>query len=124
MKAEAHQRNYVTTVLGRRRYLPELSSTDRATREMGERVAVNTPIQGSAADLIKQAMLEIHGEFAARSLSAKMILQVHDELLFEVPEAETAPVEELVVEKMVGVMDLKVPITVDAKWGATWSDAH
>jgi DNA polymerase-1 len=114
----------VTTVLGRRRYLPELASADRVTREMGERVAVNTPIQGSAADLIKCAMVEIHRELVERSLATKMILQVHDELVFEVPFDETDEVENLVVEKMAGVMDLKVPITVDAKWGASWSEAH
>jgi DNA polymerase-1 len=124
MKKHARELGYVTTVLGRRRYLPELSSADRVTREMGERVAVNTPIQGSAADLIKRAMLEIYAELMRRDLSAMMILQVHDELVFEVPEAEAEEVEELAVEKMAGVMELKVPVTVDAKWGASWSEAH
>ena len=123
-KAEAHERGYVTTVLGRRRYLPELASADRVTKEMAERVAVNTPIQGSAADLIKRAMVEIYGEIVERGLEAKMILQVHDELLFEVPDDEADEVENLVVDKMVGVVELDVPITVDAKWGKSWSDAH
>jgi DNA polymerase-1 len=124
MKAEARERGYVTTILGRRRYLPELSSADRTTREMGERVAINTPIQGSAADLIKRAMLEIYGELVKRGLSTKMILQVHDELVFEVPKEEADEIEGLVVEKMDGVMEMKVPITVDAKWGVSWSEAH
>lgn len=123
-KAEAHERGYVTTVLGRRRYLPELASADRVTKEMAERMAVNTPIQGSAADLIKRAMVEIYGEIVERGLEAKMILQVHDELLFEVPDDEADEVENLVVDKMVGVVELDVPITVDAKWGKSWSDAH
>ena len=123
-KAEAHERGYVTTVLGRRRYLPELASADRVTKEMAERMAVNTPIQGSAADLIKRAMVEIYGETVKRGLEAKMILQVHDELLFEVPDDEADEVENLVVDKMVGVVELNVPITVDAKWGKSWSDAH
>ncbi len=123
-KAEAHERGYVTTVLGRRRYLPELASADRVTKEMAERMAVNTPIQGSAADLIKRAMVEIYGETVKRGLEAKMILQVHDELLFEVPDDEADEVENLVVDKMVGVVELDVPITVDAKWGKSWSDAH
>ena len=91
---------------------------------MAERVAVNTPIQGSAADLIKRAMVEIYRELLERGLEAKMILQVHDELLFEVPEDEVEEVEQLVVEKMDGVADLSVPITVDAKWGVSWSDVH
>ncbi len=123
-KAQAHEQGYVTTVLGRRRYLPELAAADRTTREMAERVAVNTPIQGSAADLIKRAMVEIYRELLERGLEAKMILQVHDELLFEVPEDEAEEVEQLVVEKMDGVADLSVPITVDAKWGVSWSDVH
>ncbi|MEE8210048.1 MAG: DNA polymerase, partial [bacterium] len=123
-KAQAHEQGYVTTVLGRRRYLPELAAADRTTREMAERVAVNTPIQGSAADLIKRAMVEIYRELLERGLEAKMILQVHDELLFEVPEDEVEEVEQLVVEKMDGVADLSVPITVDAKWGVSWSDVH
>ena len=123
-KAEAHERGYVTTVLGRRRYLPELASADRVTKEMAERMAVNTPIQGSAADLIKRAMVEIYGETVKRGLEAKMILQVHDELLFEVPDDEADEVENLVVDKMVGVVELDVPITVDAEWGKSWSDAH
>lgn len=123
-KAEAHERGYVTTVLGRRRYLPELASADRVTKEMAERMAVNTPIQGSAADLIKRAMVEIYGEIVERGLEAKMILQVHDELLFEVPDDEADEVENLVVDKMVGVVELDVPITVDAKWGKSWSEAH
>lgn len=123
-KAEAHERGYVTTVLGRRRYLPELASADRVTKEMAERMAVNTPIQGSAADLIKRAMVEIYGEIVERGLEAKMILQVHDELLFEVPDDEADEVENLVVDKMVGVVELDVPITVDAKWGKSWSDAQ
>ena len=123
-KAEARERGYVTTVLGRRRYLPELASADRVTKEMAERMAVNTPIQGSAADLIKRAMVEIYGEIVERGLEAKMILQVHDELLFEVPDDEADEVENLVVDKMVGVVELDVPITVDAKWGKSWSEAH
>ena len=123
-KAEAHERGYVTTVLGRRRYLPELASADRVTKEMAERMAVNTPIQGSAADLIKRAMVEIYVEIVERGLEAKMILQVHDELLFEVPDDEADEVENLVVDKMVGVVELDVLITVDAKWGKSWSDAQ
>src|SRR6185369_4099212 len=85
---EAHQRGYVTTLFGRRRYIPELSSNNVIDRQTGERMAANTPIQGSAADLCKLAMLRIAGRLAGEGLATRMLLQIHDELVFEAPEAE------------------------------------
>jgi DNA polymerase-1 len=122
--AEARQRGYVTTVLGRRRYLPELGARDPAVRQFAERAAANTPIQGSAADLIKLAMLEVRRRLRATGSGAQMLLQVHDELVLEVPSGEIPAVTALVREAMEGVWPLAVPLRADVRHGANWAEAH
>src|SRR5207344_1092112 len=104
--ATARERGYVTTVLGRRRYLPELGSRDPAIRQFAERAATNTPIQGSAADLIKLAMLEVSRRLRTAGLHARMLLQVHDELVLKAPDAETAAATDLVRNAMEQVWPL------------------
>jgi len=121
--ADARARGYVTTVLGRRRYLPELGARDPAVRQFAERAATNTPIQGSAADLIKLAMLEVRRRFASEP-GARMLLQVHDELLLEVPSGRLEAVTVAVRDAMEQVFALRVPIRVDVRDGANWSEAH
>src|SRR5690606_18584316 len=118
----AREQGYVTTLLNRRRYLPDLFSSNRNVRAFGERTAMNTPIQGTAADIIKLAMIKIEEDFRARGLTAAMILQVHDELIFEVPEQELEVVAELVRDTMENVMTLQVPLEVDVKVGPNWYD--
>jgi len=122
--ASARERGYVTTVLGRRRYLPELGARDPAVRQFAERAATNTPIQGSAADLIKLAMLEVSRRLGAAGLQARMLLQVHDELVLEAPEAETVQAADLVRDAMEQVWPLRVPLRVDVHSGANWAEVH
>jgi DNA polymerase-1 len=122
--AEARTRGWVTTVLGRRRYLPELGARDPAVRQFAERAAMNTPIQGSAADLIKLAMLEVQRRLRGAGLRARLLLQVHDELVLEAPEGEIPRVSTLVREAMEGVAPLRVPLRVDVRAGANWMEAH
>lgn len=122
--ATARQCGYVTTLLGRRRALPDLASRHRGVAQAAERTAVNTPIQGSAADLIKMAMLAIDRRLTAERLPAAMILQVHDELVFEVAETEREPVIGLIRSEMERVYPLKVPLRVDIGWGRNWAAAH
>ncbi len=120
---EAKARGWSETMFGRRRQVPELQQADRATREAGRRIALNTPIQGSAADLIKAAMLRIWEDLKARGLKSRMILQVHDELLFEVPLEEKETIGRLVRDRMENVLELRVPLKVKLGWGPTWADA-
>ncbi len=115
---------YVTTLLGRRRYVPELQSKNAQLVATAERMAINAPIQGTAADLIKMAMVAISRRLAQEQLSGRMLLQVHDELLFEVEEGSVAPVMALVRECMENVMMLRVPLKVDIGTGANWAEAH
>ncbi|MDZ7260846.1 MAG: DNA polymerase I, partial [candidate division KSB1 bacterium] len=122
--SEARKRGYVTTLLNRRRYLPEILSDNRRMREFAERTAINTPIQGTAADLIKVAMINISRRLKERGLKTKMILQVHDELVFEVPKEELEQVRQLVKQEMEGAIQLDVPIKVDIGVGANWLEAH
>jgi DNA polymerase-1 len=117
---EGRSRGFVTTLYGRRRYLPELHTQNRTLRGMAERAARNTPLQGTAADIIKVAMVRIGEEIRARGLGSRMILQVHDELLFEVPESEVAEMSALVKTRMEGVIGLEVPLEVDLKIGPNW----
>lgn len=124
MIAEAREKGYVTTILGRRRYLSEIHSSNRQVREFAERTAINTPIQGSAADLIKLAMIHIFRRLGSEGLRTRMILQVHDELVFEVPNEEIDPARTLIVEEMEGALDLSVPIRVDVGIGDNWLEAH
>ncbi len=120
----AREQGFVSTLLGRRRYLPDLASKNRVLRQAAERMAVNSVIQGTAADLIKQAMVEVHEALADQALSARMILQVHDELVFEVAEREIERLTELVRGRMEGVFALRVPLVVDVGRGDDWRQAH
>jgi len=117
---QARQVGYVETLSGRRRYIPEIKSDNFNIRQFGERAATNAPVQGTAADIIKLAMIEIHRALAERVPSAKMLLQVHDELVFEVPEAEVETTRELVVEIMEHAFRLDVPLVVETGVGRNW----
>ncbi len=118
----AYEQGYVTTLLGRRRYLPELKSPNRNIRSFGERAATNSPIQGTAADIIKLAMIKIRERLRKEGASAKMILQVHDELVFEVPEGEVEKMKDWVREEMESAYHLSVPLKVEVKVGPNWRD--
>jgi DNA polymerase-1 len=119
---DARRQGYVTTILNRRRYLPEINSRNFTQRSFAERTAMNTPIQGSAADIIKLAMLQVEAALRPFKDAASMILQVHDELVFEVEEPILAEVARLVREKMERAMELLVPLTVDLKSGLNWAE--
>jgi DNA polymerase-1 len=121
--AQARKDGYTQTILGRRRYLPDLTSDNRQRREMAERMALNAPIQGSAADIIKVAMLRVHHELRERALRSRMLLQVHDELVFEVAPGELAALSELVSQTMGGAFGLKVPLSVSLGTGRSWAEA-
>ncbi len=120
----ARENGYVTTLLNRRRYLPDIHSDNRRVREFAERNAINTPIQGTAADLIKVAMINIFHRLKEQKLKTKMIMQVHDELVFEVPEKEVDTVEKLVRSEMESAIELSVPIKVDVGIAKNWLEAH
>jgi len=121
---EARANGYVTTLLGRRRYISELDSPHPRVASAARNVAVNTPIQGTAADLIKIAMIRLHEQLTQRNFQARMIMQVHDELVLEVPETELEPVRNLVVETMSSALELSVPLVVDTGTGRNWLEAH
>ncbi len=121
---KAKAEGYVKTLYNRRRALPELKSSNFNTRSFGERVALNMPIQGTAADIIKLAMVNVYNRLKAEGLESKLILQVHDELICECPEHEAQRVAELLSEEMSGAAKLSVPLTVDAKIGHSWAEAH
>ena len=120
---QARKDGYTSTVLGRRRYLPELDSTNRQVREAAERAALNAPIQGSAADIIKVAMIGVDAALTAAGLTSRMLLQVHDELLFEVADGEREQLEALVRDKMGGAYPLDVPLEVSVGYGPSWDTA-
>ncbi len=120
---EAKQRGYTTTILGRRRQIAELSSPNFRIQQMGERMAQNAPVQGSAADVFKVAMVELDRALDERGLATRMLLTVHDELVFEVPTAERETVEALVREVMESAIELRVPLVVDLGFGASWAEA-
>jgi DNA polymerase-1 len=120
--AEGRERGYVTTLLGRRRYLPDLRANNPVARNAAERMAMNAPVQGTASDMIKIAMVRVHAALRARGLRARMLLQVHDELLFEAPPEEVPTVEALAREIMTDALPLGVPIVVDVKSGKDWSE--
>ena len=121
---QAKQSGYVSTLWGRRRWIPEIKSSNFNTRSFGERVALNAPIQGTAADIIKLAMIRVHHRLKAEGLSGKLVLQVHDELIVECPEAEAQAVCKLVEEEMEGVAALSVPLLAETNAGKTWAEAH
>jgi DNA polymerase-1 len=122
--AEAKQSGEVRTLYGRIRKLPDLFSDNHQRRQAAERIARNTPIQGSAADIIKRAMIAIHRDLVQRKLQSKMLLTVHDELVFEAPPEEKEVLEKLVCERMEGAAELAVPLVADRGWGASWGKAH
>ena len=124
IKRQAKADGFVTTLYGRRRDLPELKSANFNMRSFGERVALNMPIQGTAADIIKAAMVRVANRIEREGLKARLLLQVHDELIVECPEDEAARVQTLLTEEMEHVADFAVPLTVDAKIGRTWAEAH
>ncbi len=117
---KAQDDGFVTTLLGRRRYIPEINNKNIGIRQFAQRQAVNTPIQGTASDLIKLAMIKISAQIKNKSLQAKMILQIHDELVFDLPIPELNTLSQLVKDEMENVMKLKVPIKVDTKKGSNW----
>jgi DNA polymerase-1 len=124
MIESARKDGYVTTLFNRKRYLPDIHHGNRVMRGEAERMAVNTPIQGTAADLIKKAMVVIHDWLQAEKLETKMLLQVHDELLFEVPEEEVDTVLPMIKNEMESVHRLRVPLEVDIHTGKNWDEAH
>lgn len=121
---QAKADGYVTTLFGRRRDLPELKSSNFNLRSFGERVALNMPIQGTAADIIKAAMVRVDARMRAEKLQARLLLQVHDELIVECPAEEAETVKAILVDEMEHVVDYRVPLLVDAKIGASWAEAH
>jgi DNA polymerase-1 len=122
--AAARESGYTTTILGRRRYLPELASGNFRTRQSGERMALNAPIQGSAADIIKKAMVVLESRLREAGHGAEMLLQIHDELVLEVPEGEVEAVSDLTKEIMEGIVELRVPLRVDSAVGKTLADCE
>ena len=122
--SSARDARKTSTLLGRIRHLPDINSTNKTVREFAERTAINTPIQGTAADLIKLAMIKVDAAFSERNLKAAMLLSVHDEIVFEVPPEELETVKKLIKEIMEGVWDLKVPLKVNIASGHNWAEAH
>ena len=122
VKAQARADQYVETLMGRRRYLPEVNSSNFNTRGAAERMAINMPIQGTAADIMKLAMVRVQHRLDAEGMRTKMLLQVHDELVFETPQEEMDALKELLFDEMPAAMDLDVTLKVDAKWADNWGD--
>jgi DNA polymerase-1 len=121
-KKKARQEGYVQTILGRRRSIPEINSQNRQVREAAERMAINMPVQGTSADIIKIAMINLDREMEKRQLKSKMLLQVHDELIFEVPQAEVEEMRQLASKLMSSTLELSIPIKVDIKVGSNWGE--
>ena len=121
--AEAREKGYTETLYGRRRYIPELKSTNYNERQGAERIALNTPIQGTAADIIKIAMIRVDAALRRELPEARLLLQVHDELIVECPEAQAEQAAALVSREMEQVADLRVPLIAESKWGKSWYDA-
>ena len=122
-KAEAYKYGYVTTLMNRKRVIEELNSKNYLIRSSGERMALNTPIQGTAADILKKAMVEIYDEFNKRGLKSKMLIQVHDELVFNVLNSELEEVKSIVRNIMENTFKLSVPLIVDIEIGNNWYEA-
>jgi len=120
----AREKGYVETLLGRRRYLPNIASSNQGLRSASERMAVNTPVQGSAADIIKLAMLRVHRRIAESGLKGGIVIQVHDDILIDCPLAEQAEISRILEEEMSGAYDLEVPLKVDISTGANWYETH
>ncbi|MBQ5482608.1 MAG: DNA polymerase I, partial [Bacteroidales bacterium] len=122
--AQAREKGYVETLFGRKRFLPDINSKNAVARGLAERNAINAPIQGSAADIIKLAMIAVSRRFAAEGLKSKMVLQVHDELVFDVTADERDRVMEIVKQEMESVCTLSVPLITECNYGKNWREAH
>ena len=122
VKARTRETQYVETVMGRRRFLPDINASNFNVRGAAERMTINMPIQGTAADIMKLAMIRVHRRLEEEKLKSKMLLQVHDELVFEVPQEELEAIKEVVFDEMPAALELDVTLKVDAKWGPTWGD--
>jgi len=123
-KEAARETGYVETLFGRRRYIPEINSKNGTIRALAERNAVNAPIQGTSADIIKLAMIAVDEEMAARGMKSRMVLQIHDELVFDTLPEEVEVLKDIVVSKMENVVKLSVPLTVECDYGKNWLEAH
>ena len=123
-KEAARETGYVETLFGRRRYIPEINSKNATIRALAERNAVNAPIQGTSADIIKLAMIAVDKEIYAGGLRSRMVLQIHDELVFDTFPDEVEALKALVVDKMENVVKLSVPLTVESDYGVNWLEAH
>jgi len=121
---KAHEQEYVETIFGRRLYLPEINSRNGQQRQYAERTAINAPMQGTAADIIKRAMIKLNQTLISSSLDARMIMQVHDELVFEVAEKDLEKLKVLVKQEMESAAELTVPLVVDIGTGINWDEAH
>ena len=121
--AHAKEKGYVTTMFNRKRNIPELKNTVYTIRQSGERIALNTPIQGTAADIIKLAMVKVYKAFKENNLKTKMIIQVHDELIFDTEKNELEKVKQIVNDVMDNVCELSVPLTIDIHYGKNWAEA-
>ena len=121
---QAKTQGYVETIFGRRLFLPDINAKNAATRQYAERSAINAPMQGTAADIIKKAMIAVSNELQAHAFNTRMIMQVHDELVFEVPEHELALVKPMIQQLMVNAAHLNVPLEVEIGVGDNWDEAH
>jgi DNA polymerase-1 len=121
-KRQARENGCVQTILGRRRFIPEIDSPNRQVREAAERMAINMPVQGTSADIIKVAMINLEREINKKQLKSKMLLQVHDELVLEVPDKEMKAINELIPQVMSSAIQLNVPLKVDTKQGQNWGE--
>ena len=121
---EARSNGFVKTMFGRIRYVPEINNHDNSVRQVGERIAMNTPIQGTAADIIKLAMVSIHRKLKEKCLCSHIIMQIHDELVLEVKDEETETVKDIVKTEMENVIKLSVPLNVSLGLGKSWAEAH
>ena len=121
IRAQAHDLGYVMTIFGRRLYLPEINDRNAQRRHYAERSAINAPMQGTAADIIKKAMISVHTWIKSSSTNTRMIMQVHDELIYECPKNEVEIIKEMLARIMPSSLDLAVPLKVDLKQGTTWA---
>ncbi len=124
IREKASARGFIETVFGRRLYLPEINARNAQRRQYAERSAINAPMQGTAADIIKRAMIRLHDWLSGADIRTRMIMQVHDELVFEVPEDEVDTVTTTVTEIMCAAADLSVDLKVDVGTGSNWDEAH
>ena len=122
--ASAREFGYVETLFGRRRYLPEINARNATARALAERTAVNAPIQGTSADIIKLAMINVDKRIAQEGMQSRMILQIHDELVFDAVLEEVDALQRIVKEEMENVIELSVPLTVECNYGKNWLEAH